>query len=126
VTKKSKNPIDLWNRFVKEGLVSDDGDTNVKFPFPKMCKLFGEMYIDYLKAAKALQKEVQEKYPNEAEKYTDEQLCFVNGDVPINFWKKLDTKEGKVRYLLSGIKVADEAGNVSLESCFSMFLLKIS
>jgi hypothetical protein len=68
-----------WNRFVREGMPEDfeDINSNVKYDFTKMSKMFGIYYLAYLEAA---------YYAKDS--LTIEEFCKYNGNVPIDFLKR--------------------------------------
>lgn len=66
-----------WNRLVREGLIVD-GAVNVRYSFAKMCKRYGQAYIDYLRAAWAARGDLPES-----------EFCRLNGGVPVSFLSKL-------------------------------------
>lgn len=68
---------DNWSRFVHDGLVLGE-NSNVKFPFGKMCKKFGLCFINYTKAA----------WEANAGCLTEEEFCAINGGIPKGFFDK--------------------------------------
>lgn len=67
---------DEWNRLVTEGL-SDDGQSNTRFPFSTMSKKFGLAWLEYCKVA---------WQANEGCMSEDE-FCKINGEIPRKFFE---------------------------------------
>lgn len=63
-----------WIDFCENGLQEFDGNSNVRYPFPKMTKRFGKNYIQYLEAAFEARDEM-----------SLEEFCKINGEVPPKF-----------------------------------------
>lgn len=83
MTIKSKLPSEEdWARFVKDGL-SMNQDTNVRYDFNKMTKLFGISYIYWLNA-----QFIMHRYNS----LSLEELSMVEGGVPMRFWDRFRKK----------------------------------
>ena len=67
-----------WNRFVRDGLVINK-QSNTKYGFSKMCKLFGKEYIDYIKASW------------QTNQLSAQEFMAINGDIPQSFMDKYIT-----------------------------------
>jgi hypothetical protein len=71
-----------WHRFLHEGMTNwtESNESNVKYDFSKMTKLFGLSYIYYLECEYLMYKV--------GGGFTFEELCLWNGRVPERFFLK--------------------------------------
>lgn len=72
---------DECNRLNRDGLLYNE-DMNVRYPFQKMCRLFGRAYIEYLQCSHAVTVRLSGCC-------TEEEWARINGGVPASFIEKV-------------------------------------
>ena len=75
-----KNPVDIkydaWSNFCTA--FDTEGEKNFKYDFGQMTKKYGQAYIEYCRAAWAVNDGVM----------TEDEFCIMNGGIPRGFFEK--------------------------------------